>query len=163
MTGACDKPERKVITAQDNPNNCYYIHFKGNRYFVLCVAQDDIKTEEKCVVYLDIVTGGWWARPLEMYVSEVDKKKYLKIKQKYRFELMKKREAIKAIADFKGLHREHLAKIMRGEAPCIAQHTETGLYILIKKDPDPDINIWWAMPPELAIGTGEPEKRYEGK
>ena len=43
------------------------------------------ETEEISVVYE--YEGHIWNRPLEMFMSEVDKEKYPNAKQKYRFEL----------------------------------------------------------------------------
>lgn len=45
------------------------------------------ETEELTVVYE--YEGTIWSRPLEMFMSEVDKKKYPDAKQRYRFEVIK--------------------------------------------------------------------------
>ncbi|MBO6303949.1 MAG: DUF1653 domain-containing protein [Selenomonadaceae bacterium] len=57
-------------------------HFKGNIYTVLHIAKHS-ETGELFVIYegKDI-----YARPLDMFMSEVDKNKYPNVKQKYRFE-----------------------------------------------------------------------------
>ena len=44
------------------------------------------ETEKVSVVYE--CDGQIWNRPFEMFMSEVDKKKYHNAKQKYRFELV---------------------------------------------------------------------------
>lgn len=72
-----------------------YRHFKGDYYLVEDVAQDS-ETGEKMVVYRKLYgDGGLWVRPLDMFLSEVDREKYPDCAQTYRFELQDIKSAAK--------------------------------------------------------------------
>jgi len=68
--------------------NGIYRHFKGKYYIVLDICKYS-ETKEECVLYKALYgNNDLWVRPLDMFLSEVDHKKYPKEKQKYRFELI---------------------------------------------------------------------------
>ena len=63
-----------------------YKHFKGNLYEVMAIAKYT-ETMEDMVVYREVNGEMTYVRPLEMFVSKVDKEKYPEVLQVYRFEL----------------------------------------------------------------------------
>ena len=61
-------------------------HFKGNQYKILHIAKDS-ETMADVVVYRALYgERGVWVRPLEMFLSPVDREKYPDVQQTYRFE-----------------------------------------------------------------------------
>lgn len=64
-----------------------YKHFKGDYYLLEDVATHS-ENGEKYVIYRMLYgDNNLYVRPYDMFFSLVDKEKYPKIKQKYRFEL----------------------------------------------------------------------------
>lgn len=77
--------EREIIKGQ------VYRHFKGQLYKVRDIvfdAQVEKGEEPKKIVVYTALYGKYleWARPYEIFASEVDREKYPNATQKYRFE-----------------------------------------------------------------------------
>lgn len=68
-----------------------YKHFKDKYYVVLDIVNDCEEEKRKIIIYKALY-GEYltWARPYEMFASEVDHNKYPEILQKYRFEEIEK-------------------------------------------------------------------------
>lgn len=63
-------------------------HFKNKLYKIIAIAQHT-DSDEQLVVYQDMYGDeGIYARPLDMFMSEVDRDKYPDVEQQYRFELI---------------------------------------------------------------------------
>lgn len=81
----------KKLTRRPIPeHNEIYRHFKGNYYKIIAVGHHS-ETGEQMVVYYDTSKkvsspSNPCIRPLEMFMSEVDREKYPTTSQRYRFE-----------------------------------------------------------------------------
>lgn len=78
--------QAQVNCMKDGMVGYRYRHFKGGMYLVTDIAVHS-ETAEPMVIYksfnnLDLV----WARPLSMFMSEVDHEKYPDVEQFMRFE-----------------------------------------------------------------------------
>ena len=70
----------------------FYKHFKGKYYIVEDIAKDS-ETLEDVVVYRALYgEKQLWVRKYSDFVSEVDHNKYPDVKQKFRFEEVRKED-----------------------------------------------------------------------
>ena len=74
-----------------------YKHFKGDLYLVEGIVLHS-ESKEKMVLYRALYGNGLrYVRPLEMFLSKVDREKYPNVEQEYRFQL----QDIDSVAGFK--------------------------------------------------------------
>ena len=63
-----------------------YKHFKGMEVKIIAIAKHT-ETLEEMVVYEELNDHQFWVRPMNMFLSKVDKEKYPEVEQEYRFVL----------------------------------------------------------------------------
>lgn len=66
-----------------------YRHFKGGLYVVDNIAVHSEEEGLMVIYHTAADTQKVWARPYDMFISEVDHKKYPDVVQQYRFEKIK--------------------------------------------------------------------------
>ena len=83
----------------------FYRHFKDRLYQIVAVAEHSETGE--CMIVYQALYGDYrvYVRPYEMFVSEVDREKYPKVTQKYRFELVEPTEKEQTVRAESGLQK----------------------------------------------------------
>ena len=77
-----------MATRQEITPNALFKHFKGGYFRIVGIALNT-ETNKEMVIYTHEDTSQLYARPLEMFLSKVDKEKYPYTTQEYRFEAIK--------------------------------------------------------------------------
>lgn len=117
--------QTKISSLKDSMVGYKYKHFKGN-YYVIKDLVIDSESKEPLVVYYSLNNPELiWSRPLDMFLSEVDRTKYPDVNQVMRFERMEKvlsevslsqKEVVDEFA--KQITDKVTAKYCRGDLTC---------------------------------------------
>ena len=135
-----------------------YKHFKEKNYKIIAIAHHS-ETGEELVIYQALYGDGMvCARPLDMFVSEVDHEKYPEVKQKYRFE---------KIADAQEEIKEKTLSQMSAEEKMMAFFDEDDLearyqiLLTMREDVTNTMIDNMAVVMDLVIPDGSIQKRYD--
>ena len=78
--------QEELATARKETIGRRYRHFKGSIYIVDGIAVHSETAEPLVIYHKEHEHNRMWARPLSMFRSPVDKKKYPNVTQEMRFE-----------------------------------------------------------------------------
>lgn len=164
-----------------------YRHFKGNLYQIIAVAVHS-ETGEELVIY-QALYGDYqiYARPLDLFLSRVDKGKYPASAQEFRFELQNGEDPRKTEAERKeqstqisqaGGAQAHTAKPQEHASepdeewnldPLVAEYLDAGTYeerlnilVALHHRITDDMITTMALASDVEVLEGDLETRYEG-
>lgn len=138
-----------------------YRHFKGNMYRILNIAEHT-ETGEKLVIYQSVDDESKiYARPLEMFMSTVDREKYPDAEQSMRFELVKDEFVLDPEVDafLDSTTYEEKLKILIDMKPRLTEEKVTTMAFAVDISlPEGDVNTKYeSLKKSLLI-----RERYEG-
>ena len=138
-----------------------YRHFKGNLYRILNIAEHT-ETGEKLVIYQSVDDESKiYARPLDMFMSTVDREKYPDAEQSMRFELVKDEFVLDPEVDafLDSTTYEEKLKILIDMKPRLTEEKVTTMAFAVDISlPEGDVNTKYeSLKKSLLI-----RERYEG-
>ena len=138
-----------------------YRHFKGNMYRILNIAEHT-ETGEKLVIYQSVDDESKiYARPLDMFMSTVDREKYPDAVQSMRFELVKDEFVLDPEVDafLDSTTYEEKLKILIDMKPRLTEEKVTTMAFAVDISlPEGDVNTKYeSLKKSLLI-----RERYEG-
>ena len=134
-----------------------YRHFKGGTYKILTVAEHT-ENGERLVIYEALKKpGAVYARPLEMFLSEVDREKYPDVNEKYRFVLLEENDeaAIESAAD-RGLN-PMLTKFLDAETV----KEKLDIFLLMRGKVNADVLDYAALSLDFTVKEEDIDEKYD--
>lgn len=141
-----------------------YKHFKGNLYQVITLAKHS-ETGEQMVVY-QALYGDYsvYVRPLDMFVSKVDKSKYPESDQEYRFELLFSKQTPPTVCEEK--QSKPLEEVNLD--PQVIEFLDAGTYeerlnilAALRHRITDEMITTMAIASDVEVGEGDTIERYE--
>lgn len=131
-----------------------YRHFKGNIYRIVAIAQHS-ETGERLVIYKsEEDDNACYARPLSMFLSEVDKDKYPFEKAKYRFTLVDDKEE-----DYDN-QEVHLDPLLEAFLDASSYEEKLDKYYAMRGKADLNMLSYVAMSLDLEVSKEDVDEQY---